>query len=198
MRDEIATTVFFVTRLVKKHDKLSKQQIEAFAEKLMIVLYETYRSHWHSDCPSKGQAFRCIRINNNQNKDPILERACAESNVNFSHLGLPKEMTIWVDPFEVCCRYGEKNPPFTIASFNGRWEEWELAQQISHAVNRLTLDLDYSSGASSDEESCSKEPRIIPKVSNPKSIYQIPEFYNLCLGMTVQHLIEEGNLDGIV
>ncbi|XP_037697960.1 protein BTG4 [Choloepus didactylus] len=173
MRDEIAATVFFVTRLVKKHDKLSKQQIEAFAEKLMTVLYETYRSHWHSDCPSKGQAFRCIRINNNQNKDPILERACAESNVNFSHLGLPKEMTIWVDPFEVCCRYGEKNHPFTIASFKDRWEGWELSQQISRAVSRLTLDLDDYSGASSDEESCSKEPQMIPKVSNPKSIYQV-------------------------
>ncbi|XP_008580890.1 PREDICTED: protein BTG4 isoform X2 [Galeopterus variegatus] len=171
MRDEIATTVFFVTRLVKKHDKLSKQQIEDFAEKLMTILFETYRNHWHSDHPAKGQAFRCIRINNNQNKDPILERACAESNVDFSHLGLPKEMTIWVDPFEVCCRYGEKNPPFTIASFKGRWEEWELSQQISYAVNRATLD--YSSGTSSDEESHSREPRVIPKVSNPKSVYQV-------------------------
>nr|KAF6464143.1 BTG anti-proliferation factor 4 [Rousettus aegyptiacus] len=170
MRDEIATTVFFVTRLVKKHDKLSKQQIENFAEKLMTVLFETYRSHWHSDCPSKGQAFRCIRINNSQNKDPILQRACAESNVDFSHLGLPKEMTIWVDPFEVCCRYGEKNHPFTIASFKGRWEEWELSQRVSYAVSRATLD--YSSGTSSDEES-NKEPQIIPKVSNPKSIYQV-------------------------
>ncbi|KAL2807056.1 protein BTG4 isoform 3, partial [Daubentonia madagascariensis] len=171
MRDEIATAVFFVTRLVKKHDKLNKQQIEDFAEKLMTILFETYRSHWHSDCPSKGQAFRCIRINNNQNKDPILEKACAESNVDFSQLGLPKEMTIWVDPFEVCCRYGEKNHPFTIASFRGRWEEWELYQQVSNAVHRASLD--YSSGTSSDEESCSKEPRIIPKVSNPKSIYQV-------------------------
>ncbi|XP_030684879.1 protein BTG4 isoform X1 [Nomascus leucogenys] len=171
MRDEIATTVFFVTRLVKKHDKLSKQQIEDFAEKLMTILFETYRSHWHSDCPSKGQAFRCIRINNNQNKDPILERACVESNVDFSHLGLPKEMTIWVDPFEVCCRYGEKNHPFTVASFKGRWEEWELYQQISYAVSRASSD--DSSGTSCDEESCSKEPRVIPKVSNPKSIYQV-------------------------
>ncbi|XP_008052220.1 protein BTG4 [Carlito syrichta] len=171
MRDEIATTVFFVTRLVKKHDKLSKQQIEDFAEKLMTILFETYRSHWHSDCPSRGQAFRCIRINANQTTDPILERACAESNVDFSHLGLPKEMTIWVDPFEVCCRYGEKNHPFTIASFRGRWEEWELFQQISYAVDRATLD--YSYGTSSDEESCSKRPRLIPKVSNPKSIYQV-------------------------
>lgn len=58
MRDEIATAVFFVTRLVKKHDKLSKQKIEDFAEKLTTILFETYRSHWHADCPSKGQAFR--------------------------------------------------------------------------------------------------------------------------------------------
>ncbi|KAM9221749.1 protein BTG4 [Dugong dugon] len=171
MRDEIATTVFFITRLVKKHDKLSKQQIEDFAEKLMTILLETYRSHWHSDCPSKGQAFRCIRINNHQSKEPILERACAESNVDFSHLGLPKEMTIWVDPFEVCCRYGEKNHPFTVASSKSRWEGWELSQGISHAVSRASLD--YSSGTSSDEESCSKEPQIIPKVSNPNSVYQV-------------------------
>lgn len=54
MRDEIATAVFFVTRLVKKHDKLSKQQIEDFAEKLMAILFETYRSHWYSALP-KGK-----------------------------------------------------------------------------------------------------------------------------------------------
>nr|XP_004666484.2 protein BTG4 [Jaculus jaculus] len=174
MRDEIAAAVFFVTRLVKKHEKLSKEQIEDFALKLMTILFETYRGHWHPGCPSKGQAFRCIRINNNQNKDPILERACAESNVNFSQLGLPRELTIWVDPFEVCCRYGEKKHPFTIASFKGRWEEWELAQKISYAVNRATSD--HSSGTSSDEESNSREPRTIPKVSNPKSIYQVENF----------------------
>ncbi|XP_054517605.1 protein BTG4 isoform X11 [Pan paniscus] len=136
----------------------------------MTILFETYRSHWHSDCPSKGQAFRCIRINNNQNKDPIIERACVESNVDFSHLGLPKEMTIWVDPFEVCCRYGEKNHPFTVASFKGRWEEWELYQQISYAVSRASSDV--SSGTSCDEESCSKEPRVIPKVENLKQPFQ--------------------------
>jgi protein Tob/BTG len=176
MRDEIATAVFFLTRLAKKpnkHEKLSKQQIEVFGEKLIRILFETYRGHWHPGYPSKGQAFRCIRINNNQNKDPILERACTESNVKFSHLGLPTEMTICVDPSEVCCRYGEKSHPFTIASFKGRWEEWELALQISYAFNRATLD--DSSGTASDEESC-RESRAIPKVINPKSIYQVENF----------------------
>lgn len=58
MRDEIATAVFFVTKLVKKREKLSAQQREAFALKLMAILFEKYRGHWHPDCPSKGQAFR--------------------------------------------------------------------------------------------------------------------------------------------
>ncbi|KFO20727.1 Protein BTG4 [Fukomys damarensis] len=169
MRDEIAAAVFFVTRLVKKHERLNKQQIDDFAAKLMKILFETYRGHWHPSCPSKGQAFRCIRIND-QNNDPILKRACAESKVNYFHLGLPKELTIWVDPYQVWCRYGEKNHPFIVASFKGRWEEWELTQQISYAANRASLD--YSSGTSSDEESCSMESQIIPKVSNPKSVYQ--------------------------
>nr|XP_003472750.1 protein BTG4 [Cavia porcellus]XP_023422002.1 protein BTG4 [Cavia porcellus]XP_023422003.1 protein BTG4 [Cavia porcellus] len=169
MRDEIAATVFFVTRLVKKHEKLNTRQIEDFADKLMKILFETYRGHWHPSCPSKGQAFRCIRINN-QNNDPILKRACAESKVNYCHLGLPREMTIWVDPFQVCCRYGEKKHPFLVASFKGRWEEWELTQQISFAASRASLD--DSSDVSSDEESGSVAYRIIPKVSNPKSVYQ--------------------------
>lgn len=47
---------------------------------------------------------RCIRINQHQARDPLLEQACAESDVDFDTLGLPKEMTLWVDPFEVCCR----------------------------------------------------------------------------------------------
>lgn len=68
-------------------------------------------------------------------------------------------------------RYGEKKHPFTVASFKGRWENWELAQHISYAVSRATADC--SSGMSSDEESCGRQPQVIPKVNNPNSIYQV-------------------------
>ncbi|NXY83266.1 B910 protein, partial [Alcedo cyanopectus] len=173
MKDEIAATVFFITRLVKREDKLSKHKMEKFAAKLMTIMFEKYKNHWYLDNPSKGQAFRCIRINKHQSRDPLLEQACVESNVDFDKLGLPKEMTLWVDPFEVCCRYGEKNQPFTIAHFEGE-ENPELSQQISHAVDRAALD--YHSGLSSDEESFSREPRAIPTVSNPNSVYQFGDY----------------------
>ncbi|NXO28453.1 B910 protein, partial [Cisticola juncidis] len=173
MKDEIAATVFFITKLVKREDKLSKHEMEKFAAKLTTILFEKYKNHWYLDNPSRGQAFRCIRINQHQAQDPLLARACAESDVDFATLGLPKEMTLWVDPFEVCCRYGERSRPFTVAHFDGDTNP-ELPQQISLAVGRAALD--YHSGTSSDEESFSREPKAIPTVSNPNSIYQFGDF----------------------
>ncbi|NWI86316.1 B915 protein, partial [Pitta sordida] len=173
MKDEIAAAVFFITKLVKREDKLSKHKIEKFAARLTTVLFEKYKNHWYLDNPTRGQAFRCIRINKHQARDPLLEQACVESNVDFNKLGLPREMTLWVDPFEVSCRYGEKNQPFTIACFDEGGTP-ELPQLISFAVERAALD--YHSGTSSDEESSSREPRAIPTVSNPNSVYQFGDY----------------------
>ncbi|KAJ6653938.1 hypothetical protein lerEdw1_007570 [Lerista edwardsae] len=174
MKDEIAATVFFITRLVKKHDRLSKHEMDKFACKLMTTLFEKYKNHWYLDNPAKGQAFRCIRINRFQVRDPLLEQVCKESSVDFDSLGLPKEMTIWVDPFEVSCRYGEKNPPFTVAHFENNEEDPDLSLHINQAVEKATSD--YHSGTSSDEESCSTEPKSIPTVSNPNSVYQCSNY----------------------
>ncbi|NXU49451.1 B910 protein, partial [Turnix velox] len=174
MKEEIAATVVFITRLVKREGRLSKHKLEKFAAKLTTILFEKYKNHWYLDNPSRGQAFRCIRVNKHQRRDPLLEQACVESDVDFNNLGLPGEMTLWVDPFEVSCRYGEKNRPFTIAYFE-KEENPELPQQISYAVERASLD--YHSGTSSDEESFSREPKAIPTVSNPNSVYQ---FSDLC------------------
>lgn len=48
---------------------------------------------------------RCIRVNRFHKEDAELLRACAESGVQYKDLGLPKELTLWVDPGEVCCRW---------------------------------------------------------------------------------------------
>ncbi|NWI73643.1 B910 protein, partial [Dryoscopus gambensis] len=174
MKDEIAAAVFFVTKLVKREGKLGKEEVEKFAARLTTVLFEKYKNHWHPDNPWRGQAFRCIRINKQQPWDPLLDQACAESGVDFTKLGLPEELTVWVDPFEVSCRYGERNEPFTVVCFSGE-ESPELPQQINLAVGRAALD--NHSGSSSDEESFSKEPKAIPTVSNPNSVYQFSDFW---------------------
>ncbi|XP_077161565.1 protein BTG4 isoform X2 [Paroedura picta] len=196
MKDEIAVSVFFIMRFVKKHGRLSKHQTEMFASKLMMILFEKYKNHWYLDDPSRGQAFRCIRINNVQTRDPLLEQACLESTVDFSRLGLPKELTIWVDPFDVCCRYGEKNPPFTVAHFDGQAEDQDLSQRISQAVDKA-LTSDYHSGTSSDEEVCPKEPQSIPTVSNPNSVYQCSDYNKQPFHFWAQYRRKAHAVDGL-
>ncbi|KAM9441087.1 protein BTG4 [Clarias gariepinus] len=191
MKEEIAATVFFIARLAKKHGKLDRSSRERFAVTLTSVLFETYKSHWYPEKPCKGQAFRCLRMNKAQPRDPIIECACKQSDIDYEDLGLPKEITIWVDPGEVSCRYGEKNTPFCVTLLEGQKGDSEFSRRINNAVERASSD--YHSGTSSDEESSNSsmssssmsssssarsapEPKCIPTVSNPNSVYQFSEF----------------------
>ncbi|KAG8433773.1 hypothetical protein GDO86_012219 [Hymenochirus boettgeri] len=44
--------------------------------------------------------------------------ACRLSGITYQELSLPKQFTLWVDPFEVCCRLREENHPYTVAAFD--------------------------------------------------------------------------------
>ncbi|XP_030601872.1 protein BTG3 [Archocentrus centrarchus] len=161
MRREIAAVVFFLKRLVKKGEKLEAEKVEIFVERLAVALQEKFKGHWYPENPSKGQAYRCIRVNRFHRQDPELLRACRESGVRYSDLGLPRELTLWVDPGEVCCRYGEQNPCFSVATFSSDDEDDKnVAKKVTSALERVTSD--YHSGSSSDEESARTSPLTIP------------------------------------
>lgn len=55
--------------------------------------------------PAKGQGYRCIRVNGLNPVDCTLEKAATKCGLNYSDLRLPTELTVWVDPSEVCYRY---------------------------------------------------------------------------------------------
>ncbi|XP_070700092.1 protein BTG4 [Pempheris klunzingeri] len=199
MKEEIAAAVFFVARLVKRYGCLDNDSRECFAAALTSVLFENYKNHWHPNAPTKGQAYRCLRMNRVQLQDPVLQQACEQSAVRYDDLGLPLELTVWVDPGEVSCRYGEHSTPFCVSVVDSlRRGDGEFSRRVHDAVERASLDV--QSGSSSDEEegaadnsmsSCSSglsalcpppapptnpEPKTIPTVSNPNSVYRFSEF----------------------
>lgn len=200
MKEEIAAAVFFLARLVKRYGRLDNDGRERFASALTSVLFESYKNHWHPKVPTKGQAYRCLRMNCMQLQDPILQQACERSVVRYEDLGLPQELTVWVDPGEVSCRYGERSAPFCVLVVNGgRRGDGEFSRRICDAVERASLEV--QSGSSSDEEEggdvsmsssssnnnqstvCptqtlppNPEPKTIPTVSNPNSVYRFSEF----------------------
>jgi len=119
MKDEVAAAVEFLTRLVSvKNDKIPGDKVTAFRDRLSQVLLSKFKNHWFPDRPSRGQAFRCIRVNENIRRDSTLETVCRDIGINYNDLALPIEITLWIDPGEVTCRFGERKGSFcVIASF---------------------------------------------------------------------------------
>lgn len=150
MKREVKAGVNFLKRLVVARGKLDEAKVELFAEKLQQLLCEKYDEHWYPDCPSKGQAYRCIRLNNGVPCDEEVLKACEQSELTASELGLPPEITLWIDPLEVYARAGENSRPFKIASFEEE-EDDEKEEQDDSSVASVNLDTsDYHSATSSD------------------------------------------------
>ncbi|XP_029304131.1 protein BTG3 [Cottoperca gobio] len=176
MRKEIAAVVIFLKRLVKMGDMLESHKIDLFVERLAVALQEKFKGHWYPENPSKGHAYRCIRVNRVHRQDPELLRACRESGVQYSDLGLSWELTLWVDPGEVCCRYGEQNLCFSVATFSNDDEDKDVAK-LTRALERVTSD--YHSGSSSDEEGMRTSPLTVHnsayQVMNPAAPTWLPK-----------------------
>uniref|UniRef100_H3B6D5 Si:dkey-79d12.5 n=1 Tax=Latimeria chalumnae TaxID=7897 RepID=H3B6D5_LATCH len=183
MKDEVGAGVDFILRLIQRNEALDKKKVETFGKELTSILCERYQDHWYPSNPSKGQAYRCIRINSKQRTDEVLLQACATSHMQYSDLQLPREVTIWIDPYEVSCRSGEKNGSFTVAHFDNNEEgqmkrlegkdSMELYEQDTsdyHSENSS----ECNSQPSSDDEGSRKETSTEPEKVREK---EVTEFF---------------------
>ncbi|KAG9508815.1 Protein BTG3, partial [Fragariocoptes setiger] len=140
---EIEAAASFLTRLVTKNlSTVTSEQVERFRFTLASALHERYEDHWFPNCPTKGQAYRCIRLNESNRSDPILNSTCLQSGINYSDLQLPLELTLWVDPEEVTCRFGEHRGSHCIlAKFrNGELQENLIDQIDIDGYNQQTIE----------------------------------------------------------
>lgn len=150
MKDEIVAAVSFLTRLIEKNTGLTDEKLNQFKLKLSDLLTEKYKNHWFPEKPSKGQAYRCIRFNENDRRDKTLEYACSSIGIKYEDLKLPVELTLWVDPEEVTCRFGEHKGSYcVVASFrDGNKENYidsinidELEQKSLERAKQASFDL---------------------------------------------------------
>lgn len=132
MHNEITAAVLFLVQLIEKSEKFSPDQLECFKRRLVELLTERFKNHWFPDQPFKGQGYRCIRVNGVNRKDATLESAANAAGVKYEDLSLPAELTLWVDPNEVACRFGESKGSYcTLASFDDK----ENAVPLFHSEN---------------------------------------------------------------
>ncbi|XP_045594704.1 protein BTG3 [Procambarus clarkii] len=118
MKEEISAAVLFISKLISGNVNLSQNMLSKFEERLKELLEERFSNHWHPERPWQGQGYRCLRVNENTRREPTIERAARDCGLKYKDLNLPVELTIWVDPEEVCCRFGEQKGSYcTVATF---------------------------------------------------------------------------------
>lgn len=68
---------------------------------------EHCQHHWFPQTPCRGSGYRCLRINHKI--DPLIGKAACSIRLTQEELSvlLPRELTVWVDPYEVSYRIGE-------------------------------------------------------------------------------------------
>jgi protein Tob/BTG len=108
MKSEIDSAANFITSLLRSRKELTEAERDRFSDSLRSVMATRYSDHWFPDKPFKGSGFRCIRIVKRR-IDPVLALAASAAGINEDSLlnVLPSELTLWVDPDDVCYRFGE-------------------------------------------------------------------------------------------
>lgn len=109
MKIEVDSAADFLMNLLRVRQKMAitDTQLRNFRGTMADVLMERYQRHWYPEFPAKGSGYRCIRINGQI--DPLVEQAGVAAGLNLRTLRkmLPHELTMWIDPAEVCYRIGE-------------------------------------------------------------------------------------------
>ncbi|OXA60913.1 protein BTG3 [Folsomia candida] len=145
MKEEVSVAAKFLIKVVENgcNGSLSQEQLEGLQERLVELLCSRFENHWFPDKPNRGQAFRCIRVNEMVRKDSIIEQAASEIGLSYEQLQLPVELTLWVDPKEVCCRFGESQGSFCmLANFkNGGNGEVFLDQVNFDEIRKKSQEL---------------------------------------------------------
>ncbi|KAK4872944.1 hypothetical protein RN001_014973 [Aquatica leii] len=118
MKEEVLAAVMFLIRFIEKSERFPSDQIENFKTHLTTLLMQRFEKHWFPEIPAKGQGYRCIRLNVLSPVDQSLEKAASRCGLSYRDLSLPTELTVWVDPSEVCYRLGESEGSYcTLATF---------------------------------------------------------------------------------
>jgi len=123
MKLELTSAANFIAHLIRlKKLGYCEPLLHKFRNCLIDEFRRRYQDHWFPEHPLKGSGYRCVRLNGRI--DPLVNRAAEACNLlNCSFLENFPILTMWINPFEVCYRFGE-NGAICILIDKDTFEPW--------------------------------------------------------------------------
>ncbi|CAF0735369.1 unnamed protein product [Rotaria sordida] len=112
MKKEIDVALDLLATYVQRFGSIKEESIEEFRKRLQENLLQRYQGHWYPDKPIKGQAYRSLEFNKeNDYCDDIVSQICNDLGFASNLLGIRHDLTLWIDPYEVTIRLGNHASP---------------------------------------------------------------------------------------
>jgi len=143
MRIEIDKAVNFLSNMMRSKNPTT-DQLSTFRTSLSGRFATSFTDHWFPDRPLRGNAYRCVRINNKK-MDKLVAAAGVDAGLSETFLleAFPAELSVWIDPEEVSYRIGEDGSVGVVYSIH----------EVNDSEESESLDsLDSCSTVSSDED----------------------------------------------
>lgn len=112
---EIKSACQFLIKYISPH--VSESQTKLFGLILSTLLHAKYASHWDPKNPNKGNAYRAITIFSECLDSTIMSAANAANIPNIGKY-LPGELCLWIDPFNVSYKVGDRGNIITLYESN--------------------------------------------------------------------------------
>lgn len=134
MRRATGVAANFLSRFLSRGvEELKRRDFIICLEQLLASRLE---HHWYPNQPFKGQAYRCIRLNQSSHKEALIETAIIVAGLTYSDIQLPLELTVWIDPDSVAYRIGENEGSLcTLLSFEDLFRSFEYYDADSSDSN---------------------------------------------------------------
>ena len=133
MKFELESASNFIVHLIRLNcEDIREFQLQKFRDCLLKVFQQKYQNYWLPEKPLKGSSYRTLRINDQMN--PLIKQAgkMCKFTPEFLEKNLPKKFTMWIDPLEVCFRFGEFGNIYVLYEYKeGVNEPWNYIPSSS-------------------------------------------------------------------
>lgn len=170
MKEEVCSAIKFLSEVLSRNSKVNREKILKFKDTLEQLIIARFENHWHPNKPLKGNAFRCINIDELTGIDPVLLTATNASAISPSVLLelFPGGLALWIDPGEVSCRIG-KGSICPIYCKNPQQQQLQPQQQFTNHSQRHLQSLYFNSDYRQCSQFSYKQTLFTRKVNNKEN-----------------------------